>query len=259
MFVQTVHEPRGVSVDPRSLPQTFTARGSRGNETMVTLDVDRAGDTSSDDLPPPLRCFALTELEPGRKLSADFRELAAGRLSAGSDPTVSRHGCTVHRDAAAHAGLHHADPDRPSPVWWRGRSDGAPPDAGGPGRRGTPCDDGHRATSSCSSTGRQHSFDTPGHLHIAATLTHRRRQHLRALRRRLAPPPAERTARTLRPAARRPRRGTAAWCRCVTRALCGLRQPRLRALRSAGGSARRRSRRRRCRASRKSGRGLTTC
>jgi hypothetical protein len=92
MFFQSVHEPRGLSIDARSFPQTFTVQGSGDYQVAVTfaLDLVRA-DVNDDVSPPALLCHARAEFEPGRKLSHDFRELAACRLPAGSDPTVSRH------------------------------------------------------------------------------------------------------------------------------------------------------------------------
>jgi hypothetical protein len=90
MFFQSVHEPRGISVDLRSLPQKFTVQGSRGNQVTVTLQVNDLPPVTGEDEPHPLQCRALAEFEPGRKLSEDFRELAAGRLPADSDPTVSQ-------------------------------------------------------------------------------------------------------------------------------------------------------------------------
>jgi hypothetical protein len=91
MFFQSVHEPREISVDPRSLPQTFTVQGSRGHQVTVTLEPDPSGSEDGEDPQLSFQCRALTEFEPGRKLGEDFRELAACRLPAGSDPTASRH------------------------------------------------------------------------------------------------------------------------------------------------------------------------
>lgn len=90
MFFQSVHEPRGLSVDARSFPQTFTVQGSGDHQVEVTFALDPVRADVDDAWGPAVLCHARAEFDPGRKLSQDFRELAACRLPAGSDATVSR-------------------------------------------------------------------------------------------------------------------------------------------------------------------------
>lgn len=80
-----------MSVDPASLPVTFVVQGSGEYEVRVVLEAEpQHNDNESQGV--ALRCRAIAEFEPGRKLSEDFRQLAACRLPEGSDPSAGSRG-----------------------------------------------------------------------------------------------------------------------------------------------------------------------